>query len=116
MHTFTHTLSRSHTHAHIHTYVLSLIPKGGRVPFAEIVSSQNFFLPGTLYDGILGMAYVALAKVGQWMDWEDFALSHTHSLSQPLTLFYILTHSHSHSLSFTYSLILTATHSLLHTH
>lgn len=44
------------------------IPKGFNRSFvvniATIFESENFFLPGIKWNGILGLAYAALAKVG----------------------------------------------------
>lgn len=44
------------------------IPKGFNGSFvvnvATIFESENFFLPGIKWNGILGLAYAALAKVG----------------------------------------------------
>lgn len=45
------------------------IPKGFNSSFlvniATILESENFFLPGIKWNGILGLAYAALAKVRQ---------------------------------------------------
>lgn len=48
---------------------LVTIPKGFNSSFlvniATIFESENFFLPGIKWNGILGLAYAALAKVRQ---------------------------------------------------
>lgn len=52
------------------------IPKGFNSSFlvniATIFKSENFFLPGIKWNGILGLAYATLAKVRQIQGFEPF--------------------------------------------